>query len=71
MDESFICFNNILYKKLLLKCLSEMSEIVVINDNNNCAPTLFRSLCEIGGDCFDALVFFFGSRRGIFLREDS
>ena len=31
-------------------------------DNNNCAPSFLRSLCEIGGDCFD---------RGIFLRERS
>ena len=29
-------------------------------DNNNCAPSLLRSLCEIRGDCFI---------RGIFLRE--
>ena len=21
-------------------------------DNNNCAPSFLRSLCEIGGDCF-------------------
>ena len=34
-----------------------MSEIVVIDDNNNFAPSLFWSLCEIIGDCFDAPIF--------------
>ena len=31
-----------------------MSEIAVINDNNNFAPSLFPLLWEIIGDCFDA-----------------
>ena len=31
-------------------------------DNNNSAPSFLRSLCEIGGDCFN---------RGVFLRERS
>ena len=29
-----------------------MSNIVIINDNNNFAPSIFRSLCEFVGDCF-------------------
>ena len=29
-----------------------MFKVVVINDNNNFAPSLFRSLCEFVGDCF-------------------
>ena len=28
-----------------------MSNIVIINDNNNFAPSIFRSLCEFVGDC--------------------
>ena len=27
-------------------------KVAVINDNNNFAPSLFRSLCEFVGDCF-------------------
>ena len=30
----------------------EIVKIAVINDNNNFAPSLFRSLCEFVGDCF-------------------
>ena len=26
--------------------------IAIINDNNNFAPSVFRSLCEFVGDCF-------------------
>ena len=29
-----------------------MSNIAIINDNNNFAPSTFRSLCELVGDCF-------------------
>ena len=29
-----------------------MSNIAIINDNNNFAPSIFRSLCEFVGDCF-------------------
>ena len=40
---------------------AEMSEIAVINHNNNFAPSLFWSFCEIINDCFGASVFFFES----------
>ena len=30
----------------------EIVKVAVINDNNNFAPSLFRSLCEFVGDCF-------------------
>ena len=29
-----------------------MSNIAIINDNNNFALSIFRSLCEFVGDCF-------------------
>ena len=29
-----------------------MSNIAIINDNNNFAPSIFRSLCEFVGECF-------------------
>ena len=29
-----------------------MSNIAIINDNNNFAPYIFQSLCEFVGDCF-------------------
>ena len=35
----------------------EMSEIVVIKDNNNFAPSFLQSLCEIGGDCLVSTYF--------------
>ena len=38
-----------------------MSNIAIINDNNNFAPSIFRSLCEFVGDCFGPRYFFFGS----------
>ena len=38
---------------------AEMSEIAVINDNDNFAPCMFRPLWEIFGDCFCAPFFFF------------
>ena len=38
-----------------------MSNIAIINDNNNFAPSIFQSLCEFVGDCFGPRYFFFGS----------
>ena len=29
-----------------------MSNIAIINDNNNFAPSIFRSMCEFVRDCF-------------------
>ena len=40
---------------------AKMPEIAVINDNDNFAPALFRSLCEFVGDWFGAFVFLFRS----------
>ena len=37
--------------KLHLKCV-KMSNIAIINDKHNFAPSIFRSLCEVVGDCF-------------------
>ena len=34
---------------------------MVINDNNNFAPSLFRSLCEFVGDCFGPRYFSSGA----------
>ena len=31
-------------------------------DNNNCAPSFLRSLCEIGGDCFGPRYFSEGAQ---------
>ena len=61
MDEKRSMFNNIFFEKITTEMPAEMSEIVVINDNNNFASSLFRSLCEIVSDCFDALIVFVGS----------
>ena len=36
-------------------------KIAVINDNNNFAPSLFRSLCEFDGDCFGPQYFSLGA----------
>ena len=36
-------------------------KVAVINDNNNFAPSLFRSLCEIGGDSFGPRYFSSGA----------
>ena len=38
-----------------------MSNIAIINDNNNFAPSIFRSLCEFVGDCFGPRYFFSGA----------
>ena len=45
--------------KLHLKCI-KMSNIAIINDNNNFALSIFRSLCKIVSDCFGPR-YFFGS----------
>ena len=39
----------------------EIVKIVVINDNNNFAPFIFRSSCEFVGDCFGPRYFFEGA----------
>ena len=36
-------------------------KVAVINDNNNFAPSLFRSLCEFVGDCFEPQYFSSGA----------
>ena len=38
-----------------------MSNIAIINDNNNFAPSIFRSLCEFVGDCFGPQYFSSGA----------
>ena len=38
-----------------------MSNIVIISDNNNFAPSVFRSLCEFVGDCFGPRYFSLGA----------
>ena len=49
-------FGKLFLYKLHLKCIQNVW-IAVINDNNNFAPSLFRSLCEFGGDCFEPRYF--------------
>ena len=36
-------------------------KVAVINDNNNFAPSLFRSVCEFVGDCFGPRYFSSGA----------
>ena len=38
-----------------------MSDIAIINDNNNFAPSVFQSLCEFVGDCFGPRYFSSGA----------
>ena len=38
-----------------------MSNIAIINNNNNFAPSIFRSLCEFVGDCFGPRYFSLGA----------
>ena len=38
-----------------------MSNIAIINDNNNFAPSIFRPLCEFVGDCFGPRYFSSGA----------
>ena len=40
----------------------EIVKVSVINDNNNFAPSLFRSLCEFVGDCFGPRYFSEGAQ---------
>ena len=47
----FLVWTNNIFIKNTLEMHVEMSEIEVINDNNNSAPFLFPSLCKIFGDC--------------------
>ena len=41
----------------------EIVKVAVINDNNNFAPSLFRSLCEFVGDCFGPRYFSEGAQK--------
>ena len=38
-----------------------MFNMAIINDNNNFAPSIFRSLCEFVGDCFGPRYFSSGA----------
>ena len=49
------------WKVWLIKFSQKNTLEMHVNDNNNFAPSLFRSLCETVGDCFGASEFFFGS----------
>ena len=40
-----------------------MSNIAIINDNNNFAPSIFRSLCEFVGGCFGPQYFYLGPKQ--------
>ena len=51
---SCFCQNNI-------QKAHEIVKVAVINDNNNFAPSLFRSLCEFVGDCFGPRYFSSGA----------
>ena len=53
-------FGKVCLHKLHLKCIQNVY-IAVINDNNNFAPSLFRSLCEFVGDCFGPPYFSLGA----------
>ena len=39
----------------------EIVKVAVNNDNNNFAPSIFRSLCEFVGDCFGPRYFSSGA----------
>ena len=52
--------NKVFLHKLHLKCI-KMSNIAIINDNNNFAPSVFRSLCELVGGCFGPRYFSLGA----------
>ena len=41
--------------------MSRIIKITVSNDNNNFAPSIFRSLCEFVGDCFGLRYFSSGA----------
>ena len=53
------CFLRVFVKKIHIK--HKIVEVAVINDNNNFAPSLFRSLCEFFGDCFGPRYFSSGA----------
>ena len=53
------CFLRVFVKKI--HKTHEIVKVVVINDNNNFAPSLFRSLCEFVGDCFGPRYFSSGA----------
>ena len=40
-------------------------KVALINDNNNFAPSLFRSLCEFAGDCFGPRYFSSGAHNDL------
>ena len=55
---------NVVFFKFLSKNTHkthEMVKVAVINDNNNFAPSLFRSLCEFVGVCFGPRYFSSGA----------
>ena len=54
------CFLLVFVKKNTHKT-HEIVKVAVINDNNNFAPSLFRSLCEFVGDCFGPRYFSSGA----------
>ena len=57
------------YKMLFSSCFCQKNthkthkivKVAVINDNNNFAPSLFRSLCAFVGDCFGPRYFSLGA----------
>ena len=51
-NEKNAVFFMFLSKKNKTHKTHEIVKVAVINDNNNFAPYLFRSLCEFVGDCF-------------------
>ena len=52
--------NKVFLHKLHLKCI-KMSNIAIINDNDNLATSIFRSLCKFVGDCFEPRYFSSGA----------
>ena len=54
-------FLRVFVKKKNTHKTREIVEVAVINDNNNFAPSLFRSLCEFVGDCFGPRYFSSGA----------
>ena len=47
--------------RVFVKKIHEIVKVAVINDNNNFAPSLFRSLWEFVGDCFGPRYFSLGA----------
>ena len=54
-------FSSTFVKKIHVK--HKIVKVAVINDNNNFAPSIFRSLCEFVSDCFGPWHFFWGSAK--------